>query len=64
MRSWAVFEEECRKKGGELSPVPCSYYNSYCDEHEGRECVYYNEPIFEEDDVEGLPAYCCSPVKR
>ena len=62
MASWEELEEKCREMGGELAPIPCSDYNFYCEDEP--ECVYHNEPIFEEYDDEGWLAYCCKPKAR
>jgi len=59
MASWEELERKCSRAGGELSPIPCSYYNSYCDTGE---CIYSRTPIFVTEDDDGFPAYCCRRV--
>lgn len=49
-----VFEEQCREQGGEPEPIPCDWFNSYCEEEP--ECVYRNQPIMEDEEI-GM--YCC-----
>lgn len=54
-----VFNEMCGEQGGEPSPIPCSWYNAYCEE--GEECVYAEEPLFMDEE---LGMYCCRPVRQ
>lgn len=49
-----VFIDMCREAGGQAEPLPCSWYNSYCEENE--DCVYVEQPIMASEDI-GM--YCC-----
>lgn len=53
MDEWDEFVRKCRDAGGEPEPIPCSWFNAYCEEDE---CTYKNEPIFA-DEEKGF--YCC-----
>ena len=56
MDEWNEFMRKCRDAGGEPEPIPCSWFNTYCEEGE---CIYKNEPIFA-DEEKGF--YCCKEV--
>jgi len=55
-----AFKQVCRERGGKPEPLPCSWYNAYCENsevcEECSECVYRNEPLFMDEDI-GM--YCC-----
>jgi len=57
--AWDEFCCECRSRGGVPEPLPCEWYNDYCEDVD--ECVYCGEPLMV-DEEHGF--YCCrSAVK-
>ena len=48
-------ERVCREEGGNPEPLPCDYYNSYCDTPE---CIYKAKPMWERDVYDTI-LYCC-----
>lgn len=54
---WILGRMVCRLLGGVLEPLPCSWYNAYCEEKE--ECVYKDEPV-----LIIFGNYCCREVKE
>jgi len=47
------FEKKCRELGGEVSPIPCSWYNAWSK-------IYQDEPLLVDEEEE---VYCCKPLK-
>ena len=58
---WEELERKCKGDGGELEPIPCSYYNSYCKDYD--ECIYHNKPLWTSETDDGWLAYCCEPSR-
>jgi len=53
-----VFVDMCRDAGGQVEPLPCSWFNTYCDKD--KECVYMEQPLMSDD---YLGMYCCKPTR-